>query len=286
MPFLLNTIFLFILSLSANLSLAGDHQEINHSNAIPAQYQSYSDRPDILSVEAKSHSEVLPEDWEKTKWAHLEAISQYLEIYKDFELYFLGRDAELLHDLAKLVASGIPQEQERIHLINVSRANMNTKNVREYLSQNGISEKNLATGKKILFIDTGFSGTIPLKIMSFFPKFKEQFSAHLITSSNSDFPSTRVFLYHLNALISYISPHQLHGTVINYEHIPRYTDRSNEFVLVGSTWHAISPLKKSSDGVVDPKIGLMYQQDLKLFWSNPDNQAAFLQRRAVYQWLQ
>ncbi len=238
-----------------------------------------------MSVEPQSHSKDLPSTWDSYKWAHLEAIAQYLELYPDFDLYFLARDAELLYDLAKLATQDQPEVQSRLHLLNISRANMKAENVKDYLAQNGISAENLSSGKKIMFIDTGFSGTIPRVITSYFPGHEAQLKTHLLTSSNSSHPSTRSFLYYLNQMAAEVSPSSLHGTIVSYEHMPRYTDRSDRFHFDGTRWHPTSPTGSSKDGQVNPEKALKFQEDLSLFWQNDETKKVFNQRRALYQWL-
>lgn len=124
-----------------------------------------------------------------------------------------------------------------IHLINVSRANMRHKYIREYLNHHGISEATLRAGKRVIFIDTGFSGTIPGVIMNLFsPEAQKQIHTHLIVSSHKDYPSSRAFLRHLNPMINEQSPSEMHGTIVSYEHMPRYTDRSTEFIYEDKEW--------------------------------------------------
>ena len=157
------------------------------------EYESYLSRPDILELSPKSHD--IGPGWEKMKRGHIELVAQALGLYPEHQIYFLARDAELLYDQARVLLQDNPEELERIHLLNISRANMRKDGVKDYLVQEGISKKTLEQGKKILFVDTGFSGTIPNVIVPYFPsQYHSQFSSHLMASSNPSHPSSRVFL--------------------------------------------------------------------------------------------
>jgi hypothetical protein len=131
-------------------------------------FESYATRPDILSLTPQAHPE-LGGDWQKLKRGHLEAVAQMVGLYPERELYFLARDSELLYDLARYYFKDDPKALKRIHLLNVSRLNMRAEHVREYLQQEGISEAALRGGRQVVFIDTGFSGTIPRVLSEYFP---------------------------------------------------------------------------------------------------------------------
>jgi hypothetical protein len=154
-------------------------------------------RPHISTIVAKDHS--LGDDWDKFKRGQVDAAIQFVEIYHDRNLYFLARDAEYLYDTVSLLYKDDPSVLDRIKLINVSRTNMNDPNLKKYLAQEGISEETLKLGKRFVFIDSGFHGTIVDVIKSKFPKnFHRQLHGHFLASANFNYPSTRVFLQHLN----------------------------------------------------------------------------------------
>src|SRR6185312_15854150 len=117
----------------------------------------------------------------------------------------------------------------KVHLLNVSRANMSDPHLKAYLAQNGISKETLVGNKKVLFVDTGFSGTIPKTIVSLFPGQESHLQTHLMCSSNPSHPSTRTFLTALNSAAPDVDPGSMHGTIISYQHMPRYTDRSTRY---------------------------------------------------------
>ena len=86
-----------------------------------------------------------------------------IEMYPEHEIYFLDRDARLLGQTALLIGDieNEPTLKKRVHFLNVSRNTMTDPLLPEYLKQEGISEESLLKNKKILFVDTGFQGTIP-----------------------------------------------------------------------------------------------------------------------------
>jgi hypothetical protein len=247
--------------------------------AIPTGWESYHDRPDILMLKGKSQPS--SSSWQKTKNAHFSMIAQLLEMYPaDTHFYLLARDSEYLYDVARLVTAGTSDEN-RFHLLNVSRANMHSKNLMPYLEENGISEKTIQEGKKILFVDTGFAGTIPRVISANFSESSQsQLKTQLIVSSGGRNPSSRAFLVHLNLLVNELHPSEMRGTIINYEHMSRYTDRSSEFAIVNGRTHPISQIKGAADGSVSKELSLNFMKDLKNDWQKQEVQARFFSERS------
>jgi hypothetical protein len=217
---------------------------------IPSGWESYRSRPDILAVQAKAIA-TPDKNWESLKAAHFSFVAELMELYPaDTHIYFLARDSEHLYDVARLVSEGTP-DAGRIHLLNISRANMRDPNLTSYLNEFGISEQSLKAGRKVLFIDTGFAGTIPRVIAEIFSnEVRKQLKTHLVVSSNPAHPSSRAFLVHMNPSVNEQSPSSMHGSIISYEHMARYTDRSSKYVLSKGFYHPISPIGGSSDGSV------------------------------------
>lgn len=221
----------------------------------------YSDRPDILELPAVEHSD-LPSGWGNIRQAHIEMVAMMLGLYPDREIYFLARDSELLYDTARVFGGLTDVSTENVHLLNVSRSNMDAEHIRDYLSQEGINEEALAQGKKIVFVDTGFAGSIPATILGYFPKqYRSQMRTHLIISGNSIHPSARVFLRAINPSLGRNSPDTMRGTIINYEHLPRYTSRSNFFEQVNGEWIPASR-HETTDGLVSQREAQRFMEDL------------------------
>ena len=61
---------------------------------------------------------------------------------------------------------------------------MRADHVLDYLEQEGISQRTLQAGKKVVFVDTGFSGTIPRTISEQFPlELRGQLVTHLMSKA-------------------------------------------------------------------------------------------------------
>jgi hypothetical protein len=243
-----------------------------------ADPQRYSERPDILKVEAGKHD--IGKAWDKLKRGHLEGVAEIFGMYPDYEICFLARDAELLYDLARIKTEDENHPlHSKIHLLNISRANVNDSHLKDYLSQNGINEESLKGGKKFLFVDTGFAGTIPARINDLFPGRENQLQTHLIVSDNASHPSMRTFLSALNLEAADRDPGTLRGTIAVYEELPRSTDRSTWFEKDKETnrWEAMSNRGnfRGDDGIISPEKALQYMQDLKVYEATPEARALF-----------
>lgn len=245
---------------------------------IPHGWESYLDRPDILEVQARSHE--MGKTWETLKAAHFSFVAKILTLYPaSTHFYFLARDGEYLFDVARMVTKGTPDEH-RVHLLNVSRVNMGDVNIKAYLRENGISEETLASGRQVLLLDTGFAGTIPRAIRDLYPaRLRTQIKAHLVASSDTAIPSSRTFLIHLNPSANEQLPSKMHGSILSYEHMPRFTDRSVEFVFSGGRYHPVSPMSENTDGVVSKKESLRYMQDLRAEWEKQITRMKFAWER-------
>lgn len=248
--------------------------------SLPASTSYYTERPEILNVTPRAHAR--DGSWEKLKEGHVEAIAQILGMYQERQVFFLARDSELLYDLAKIFSSinGNEKDLKRIHLINVSRLCTRSKYLKEYLAQEGLTQQLLETGEKVILVDTGYSGTIPLAIQALYPEeLRNQIQTHLMCSINVCHPSSRVFLKSLNPIAAQVYPGSLHGTLVEYELRPRYTDRANEYHQLGCTWVPYSPNDgTTSDGQVSTTEALKDMEDLKAYALTKDAQDLFQKR--------
>ncbi|NBU19868.1 hypothetical protein EBS43_00425 [bacterium] len=250
-----------------------------------ADIEPYSVRPDILSVATVPHPE-LPFAWHRLKRSHLEAIAELLALYPDQELYFLGRDSEYLYDFARLMTQGQAAHENRIHLINVSRANARSPHLLKYLEQEGISRTQIeGLGKKIILIDTGFAGTIPKTILENTPRsWASHIHTHLMVSAHAGHPSTRLFLLPLNKKILFTHPSALHRSIISYENLPHFTHRSSDFLEIGGRWEPIADTTEAIlDGKVSPASALAQMEDLKSYALDASTQSLFHDRINLWQ---
>lgn len=249
---------------------------------IPTGWESHLDRPEILKLQAKPQD--LGKGWGSLKAAHFSFVAELLALYPpDTHLYFLARDSEYLYDVARLVTEGTP-EAMRMHLLNVSRANMWDQNLKEYLRENGISEETIKAGRKVLFIDSGFEGTIPRVIgKGFSAEAREKLKTHLVVSSNPQHPSSRAFLIHLNPSVNEQAPSGMRDSIINLEHMAKYTNRSSQYVFSEGRYHPISYIGGNSDGPVSKEQSHRFMQDLKAEWQKPETKALFQAERAQFE---
>jgi hypothetical protein len=160
---------------------------------------------------------------------------------------------------------------------------MRAEHVKEYLAQEGISIKALRAGKKVLFVDTGFNGTIPRVISEYFPnELKKQLQTHLMVSNDPAQPLSRVFLTALNPMTAKTSPRALHNTIVSYEHLPHFTDRSSGYESVNGRWEPLSPVGGASDGAVSKDVARAYMQDLLSYANESETQALMAERRGLW----
>ncbi|MDH4467099.1 MAG: hypothetical protein QE271_03505 [Bacteriovoracaceae bacterium] len=259
-----------ILNLTFTLQVAAT-KNLQEDELPPDEEESYDSRPDIISVRATQHKINLTNaDWQKLKYAHVETVAMLLALYPDREIYFLARDAELFYDTAKLILKNDTLRQKKIHLLNVSRANMLDPNLVEYLKQEGISTTAFAGGTKVLFVDTGFKGTIPEYISRKFSQYKSQIEVQLMCSTDSMYPSTRSFLIAFRPEAFYGHPGDMRQSVLSaYEYITHFTGSSTKFELgKDKKWHAMSATESSyinNSGKVDKIEAQKLMEDLRFF---------------------
>ena len=267
--------FAFLLSISVLSQI---------SAPLLAHAETYDERPSILDVKAQKHKK--DANWEKLKEGHLEAVAQILGMYPDHKIYFLARDGELLYDLAKLFVTTTQSEADagRIHLINVSRANMKDEHLKDYLEQEGIKEEELKKGQKVLFVDTGFAGTIPRNIQELYPEnLRAQLQTQLMASANPAHPSSRAFLKGLNDAADSMDPSRAQGSILSYEYMPRYTHRATAFKQIKGKWQPwASDNSEANDGEVSKEKAMKYMEDMKEYGLEPATKDLYLKRRAFW----
>lgn len=256
-----NSILSFVLILSAvtTQSFAGE-----------VEY--YTDRPQILNLEPRTTKN---KEWINLNWAQTEFLAQLLGLYPTHHLYFLARDGEYLYDLALVLTQNQPQLRKRLHLINVSRLNMEDKLLKAYLLQNGVTEQKIKqTG--VVFVDTGFNGSIGKKIQGKYPsKIRDKMKIHLIESNADDIPASEIF--------------KIHGAMdaSSYEEMVRFFDRSDDFVTKNGHIVPVSPKNEKqepyeNDGTVDKKEALKFMRSTLGFGQTAEVQKYFLKR--IHQW--
>ncbi len=279
------------------------------SLAYAMDWEPYSTRPDILSTEfappkskgtqtEKGSGSKRPavEDklWHKLLRAHIEAVAEILTMYPNHRFYFLARDSEYLYDTAKLLTRDKPELSDRIHLLNVSRANIDKPDdLKGYLKQEKISEDIISAAKPILLVDTGFKGTIPEAISKLFkPEQRPFLQTHLMCSGNPDHPSNRAFLTAISETASRLDPMKMHGAIMTYEGMPHWTDRSSKFELVstpdgGKRYEPMSIKPKAdgemmSDGKVSREFTLETMKKIRAFVESDEAKSLFKERSETW----
>ncbi|MFN8845780.1 MAG: hypothetical protein ACK5V3_00040 [Bdellovibrionales bacterium] len=244
------------------------------TNANNNQIEFYSDRPNVLELRARTTKNT---DWQNLNWAQLEFIAQLLGLYPQQHLYFLARDGEYLFDLALVLTEHQPALRKRLHLINVSRNNQSSSNLKKYLVENGLTDEFIVK-YGVVFVDSGYSGSIAKHIQTKYPKnVQKKMQIHLIESQDEAIPASETFKSR-DAL-----------DVSSYEEMVRYFDRSNRFKLVDGRLVPVSPKGHEepydSDGTVDKKEALRYMQSMTAFGRTKTAQLKFQERLRQWQYL-
>ena len=246
------------------------------------EYESYQVRPDILQLTPQRHN--LGRQWENFKRGGIEMVAMVLEMYPDYEIYFLARDAEIFYDQARIVLRDDLLELERIHLLNISRRNVRAEGVEHYLAQEGLSETSLKEGKKVLFVDTGFHATIPDIIKSYFnPRYSAQIRTHLFVSSNPEHPSSRSSLSWIYQRAAQVHLGSLSSDISLYEGMGHYTDRADHFEQRDGQWHAMGPIRSSREVESrNRKEVVEYMEDLLHFNQTGEGRELYRQRSQIW----
>lgn len=236
-----------------------------HSLAVMSQELK---RPDVLSL---SPAPVEADfNWAAFRKAQFVFVAQMLELYPTQELLFLARDSEYLYDVARLVTSGTP-DANRIHLVNVSRSNMQSALLGPYLEQFGLHQEALKNGKHFVFIDTGFLGTIPNYISTLVgKKYAKQMRTHLVTSENHSIPSSRSFMHFLYNETIRVTPNNMHSYLLDYENLPKFYYQSDRFERVDQRVIPTSTKQIDSD-IIDVEASTRLMRDLVYFWHQKEN---------------
>jgi len=257
---------------------AADYGDFSDHGAWDAgSYEPYSVRPDIGSVRRLSHSEGLPASWSRVKYAQLELVAQTMEMYPDRQVYFLGRDLEWGNDAWTGLNSGSPSERERSHLLNVSQDTKESPHLEKYLASRGLDRRSIHLGKKAVFLDTGYYGSIPQALSEVFTSAApKQLVTQLMVSGNSDVPSSRSSLFYLDPRAADTKPSLLHSSIRDFEDLPHYTEKAEFYQNLHGNWEAMSPTHG------DPESSKIYMEDLAGFLDDPKVRAYFATRRKFW----
>lgn len=238
------------------------------------RYEPYSLRPSILNIEAKPLKDRSPFVAQYQK-ASLLFVSFLLKFYENSHLYFLARDAEFFYDIAQL----LEPQSKRIHLINISRESVNSKQLKSYLESQQFFTR-LNQGQRSVLVDTGYFGSIPNRLLRLLTtEQKALVKTHLAASENVLIPSSLVFLSQIRkneqtALL----PSALHPIIEEYEHeLPHYTDRAVDYkwILEWNRLEPVSPIHEAEGGLISKSMHIELMQDLKWLIQNHYGQNLF-----------
>jgi hypothetical protein len=237
-------------------------------------------RPDILSVSPLAYSD--SPQWDLLKLSQFIYVAQILELYPEHQLFFLARDGEYFYDVARLVTRKTA-EIKRIHLVNVSRLNIEDPLLKNYLEGFGLTESSLKQGQKFLFIDTGFYANIAEKIKKLFKsQYHHLIQTQLVLSEKVDVPSSRSFLSFLKPTSSYLLPNIMYGPIIDYEGLPHFYEASDHFFVDKKGRVYPSSEKSSQDNNISPDEALSLMKDLVYDWSLKETQKKFFEFRKIF----
>ncbi|MEC9282740.1 MAG: hypothetical protein VX642_08510 [Bdellovibrionota bacterium] len=121
---------------------------------------SYLQRPTIESLKASPASSNKPEvlNIKQLQAMFISLAVLYRSYPNNSDFIFLARDAEYLYDMAKLI---FPKpDQKRLHLLSLSTSLSSHPRAIDLLNQ----RLNNSNKKRLVFVDTGFSGTVYEKI--------------------------------------------------------------------------------------------------------------------------
>ncbi|MBC7371289.1 MAG: hypothetical protein H7326_06985 [Bdellovibrionaceae bacterium] len=204
-----------------------------------------------------------------------------LETYSG-PVYMFGRDMEYFYDFAKLGTAG-SADHDRIHLMNVSRANVADANIKSYLHQEGLTEEKILSSENILLLDTAYVGTMPTAVKKLFSeKARQKMKIQLLVSKEPGIPSSRSFLVSLNPLVNDRPPLSLNSTISAYEFLPRVMDRSSKYDLIEGRWHPVGQNGVlRPDGSVSKEVALQHMQDMKADSLKPTFQDELRQKKSA-----
>lgn len=145
----------------------------------PVEILARTERSDVrelkklaLSEEGNTFASKYPANNEEKLFALIEgAAKELFEISEGRQVFLFARDGELIYDAVQTILLKRPAWQKlapKFHLINVSRPiakNHSREDLRTFLEHNGMNLAALLAGQeKILWIDTGFRGSIYINL--------------------------------------------------------------------------------------------------------------------------
>lgn len=152
------------------------------------EFESYESRPKIEDVKTNNKNSKYSN---YVKSFYLSSYLLYHSYPKDTEFIFLARDAEYMYDMARLVFPD--KEKNRLHLLSISTILSLDSNLKTFLEERGFDEKEVVkNNKRIVFVDTGFMGTVPEQIYTHFStKWRKNTDVFLLESNSSRYSTKK-----------------------------------------------------------------------------------------------
>ncbi len=112
-----------------------------------------SKRPIIEDVLSIKHDD-LPLNWKLLKESIIEFNTMIMELYPDFDIFFIGPHSEIFSDALKLM---YPQKfkNSQIGTIKITKNLLGDPNLKQYLKEQGLDIGKIDLGRKALLIDIG-----------------------------------------------------------------------------------------------------------------------------------
>jgi hypothetical protein len=265
----------------------------------------YTDRPDVLTLDAAAAKGDLPPNWGRHKKGLMHFVAELMALYPKEPLYFLARDGEYAYDLARALHENDKKALEQFKLIAISRhmdkrsdeqkkpgksdaardKHPKTPNLVDYLDQEGISEKSLAKGRVVL-VDTGFEGTIATLVQDHLPKeVRSNVLMHMVECDNGAFPSSRVYLTNGDRSVKNAKPlsksafygdessalTKVEDYVNDLEEFPHFGDAVRTFRRINGQLVPVA----SQGGEAEPDASQRIMKDLRHYGQQQENRAAF-----------
>jgi hypothetical protein len=226
----------------------------------------YSRRPDIRSMRSRQYNGEALNHHADVKRGMLNTLAELEAFYPGARLIFLARDAEYLADLARVV---LPKSrQSAISVMNISRTKRDEGQMRPlkqeavagYAAENGLSLAALKPGQRVVFVDTGFNGTVAKRIIAKLPlALKKRCLIHLLESENRRIPDSKVMKAGLSE----------DESVEIFEDYPHFTGSATDIVQVKGKWESVS------EGLDSPDQAREVMRDLKYFAGQKETKSEF-----------
>jgi hypothetical protein len=210
----------------------------------------YSVRPHITTIKATSQkinsAKLNDISVERVLEGYVDFIIELYLLYPDCTRYHLARDGETAYDLDWLIWQHYRNSStpvgESPELINISSNTFSDSNLKDYLKDKNVFNKNSKPGLlPVIFVDTGLDGTIHDAITKLLSSKKLSIRSHFVTSANPQIPSSRIATrtFFKSSRISESKKEDYLDAVDQFvygvENFPHFTETSTSFEIDPAT---------------------------------------------------